>query len=149
MASLAIILLKQISTNVAWIQPKSKKWLNAWVKRLEIARTLQGQTEDGREFGIFVENLAGQRREYTIWFDKNYNLLVRIWETGQEPMDQTVFVLNERRRLEKFGNFPNQSVGFPIQFFIEINNQGLDVLYLKDGPKSLSPISAPAFSLVK
>ena len=119
--------------------------LNAWVKRLEIARTIQGQTEDGRELGIFVENSAGQRREYTLWFDKNYNLQVRIQETGQEPVDQAVVVLNEGR-LEKFGNFPNQAVSFHIQLFLEINNQGLDVLYLKERPKSLSPLDASTLS---
>lgn len=119
--------------------------LNAWVKRLEIARTIQGQTEDGREFGIFVENAAGQRREYTIWFDKTYNLQVRIRETGKEPFTTKATVFSQGK-LEPLGDFPNQSVNFPIQFFLEVNNQGLDVLYLKEGPKSQSPLDAVSLS---
>ncbi len=115
--------------------------LNALVNKLEIARIVEEKTEDGREFGFFVENSIGQRREYTIWFDKSYKLLVRIRETGQEPVNQEVIVLNEGS-LEKFGNFPNQAVKFPIQIFLELNNKGLDVLYLKEGSEKLVAINA-------
>lgn len=110
--------------------------LNIWAPRLELERDvpdLPGTIEPGKEFGIYVENTSGLRREYTIWIDKTELLHLRIRENGNILLDEIILVVNEEE-LEIKGDFPRYYAEFPIQIFFEINNQDLDIIYLQQGP---------------
>jgi len=113
--------------------------LNAWVARLELERDNPdhpGVIDAGKEFGIFIEDTSGQRREYTIWIDKSKLMHLRVRENGLELSNDVVLIVNEDK-LKTDGVFPRIFAVFPIQIFFEINNNGLDIIYLKEGTLQL------------
>lgn len=103
--------------------------LNAWVNQLEFQR----------EIGIFVENASGQRREYTIWIDDDELMYLRVREHNQ-IIDNSIFIVHQEA-LKITANYPRTYTSFPIQIFFELNNNGLDILYLAEGPL-LRPVNA-------
>lgn len=109
--------------------------LNVWIPRLELQRDSPdnpGISEPGKEFGFFIEG-NGQRREYTIWIDKNETMHLRVRESNNITLDDVVLIVNEEN-LKIRGSFPRLYSEFPIQIFFEINNNGLDIIYLRQGP---------------
>ena len=110
--------------------------LNAWVPRLELQRDSPdhpGQVEPGKEFGFFIEDGNGQRREYTLWIDKERAMRLRIREGSKITFDDIVSIVDSGI-LKIRGSFPRFYAEFPIQVFLEINNNELDIIYLKQGP---------------
>lgn len=98
--------------------------VNVVVNRLEIPEYLPS-----REFGIFVENAGGLRREYTLWLDKATTMYLRIREDGSEKLNTPILVVSADN-LKFGGEFPRKYSRFPIQVFLEIDNNGMDVIYL-------------------
>jgi len=114
--------------------------INVWVKRLELQRDLPenpGALEPGKEFGFFIETASGQRREYTIWVDVNKSIYLRIRENNEITLDEAVLII-DKNNLNIKGAFPRLYADFPIQIFFEANNNGLDILYLRQGPVQLA-----------
>ena len=110
--------------------------LNVWVARLELERDLPDNPEiidPGKEFGIFLEDISGIRHEYTLWVDKNQSIHLRVRSDGEIISDNVVLVINENI-LKINGTYPRLYAIFPIQFFLEMDNQGMDIIYLKEGP---------------
>ena len=103
--------------------------LNAFVTRLEPER----DNAPAREFGFFLEDQKGNRREYTLWIDQGNKLYLRIRENNNIFYDDLVQAVS-LANLQTDGNFPRIYNKFPIQIFLEIDNQGLDILYLQDAP---------------
>lgn len=94
------------------------------VNRLEIPEYLPS-----REFGVFVENADGLRREYTLWLDKSNTMYLRIREDGIEILNNPILVVSAENF--KFGGeFPRKYIRFPIQVFLEIDNNDVDMIYL-------------------
>ena len=115
--------------------------INMSVARLEMERYSTEIPEPGREIGIFLEDSIGSRREYTIWIDRENNYThLKIRVDGVVISNDVVFVINDEA-LKITEAFPRLYATFPIQIFLEINNQGLDIIYLNQG-FGLSPISA-------
>lgn len=113
--------------------------LNAWVVQLEIERespTNPALTEPGKEFGFFIEDGDGGKREYTIWVDKDEAMHVRIRENSTITYDEIVSVVNNEN-LKLKAVYPRLYAEFPIQIFFEVNNNGLDILYLQEAPFQL------------
>ena len=94
---------------------------------------LPGTIDPGKEFGIYIQNTNGIRREYTIWIDKAELMHLRIRENGDILFDEIVLVVNEETMGVK-GEFPRLYAEFPLQVFFEVNNKGVDVIYLQQGP---------------
>ena len=110
--------------------------LSVWVPRLELQRDSPdnpGTIEPGKEFGFFIEDANGKRREYTIWIDKEKSMHLRVREGNEITPDEVVLIVNEEN-LKIKGSFPRLYSEFPIQIFFEINNEGLDIIYLRQGP---------------
>jgi hypothetical protein len=109
--------------------------LNAWIVQLEIERespTNPALLEPGKEFGFFIEDGSGQKREYTIWVDKDIAMHVRVRENNSIIHDEIISVVNnENLKLKEV--YPRLYAEFPIQIFFEVNNNGLDILYLQEG----------------
>lgn len=114
--------------------------INVWVKRLELQRDLPenpGTLEPGKEFGFFIETASGQRREYTIWMDVNKSMYLRIRENNEITLDEVVLII-DKNNLNIKGAFPRLYADFPIQLFFETKNNGLDIIYLRQGPVQLA-----------
>jgi serine/threonine protein kinase len=111
--------------------------LNAFVTRLEPEREnpvyAPNTYEPGREFGFFLEDQNGQRREYTLWIDKNEKLRLRVRE-GDNIYDYDEEGLDINFTYGHLGT--REWNEFSIQVFLEINNQGFDILYLQEGPRN-------------
>jgi hypothetical protein len=106
--------------------------LNAGVVQLQLQNEVSDQPDNSeREFGIFIEDTNGQRREYTVWVDRNGSLHLRVREGNQVTFDDTISIVSN---IKIDRSFPDTYAQFGIQFFFEINNQGLDLLYLGEGP---------------
>jgi serine/threonine protein kinase len=110
--------------------------LNVWVSRLELERNSTDNPVPGKEFGIFIEDINDQRREYTIWIDKDNLMHLRVRENNLEISNDVVLIVN-KNKLKIMGTFPRVYAVFPIQMFFEINNQGWDLIYLGEGPLQL------------
>ena len=80
-----------------------------------------------------MEDQKGNRREYTLWIDQGNKLYLRIRENNNIFYDDLVQAVS-LANLQTDGNFPRIYNKFPIQIFLEIDNQGLDILYLQDAP---------------
>ena len=110
--------------------------LNAWIVQLEIERESPENPEilePGREFGFFIEDNKGERREYTIWVDRDEATYLRIRENRTITYNESVSIVNEDNlNIEEI--YPRFYAAFPLQLFFEINNNGLDIIYLKQGP---------------
>lgn len=114
--------------------------VNVWVKRLELQRDLPenpGTLEPGKEIGFFIETANGQRREYTIWVDANKSMYFRIRENNEITLDEAILII-DKNNLNIKGAFPRLYADFPIQIFLETNNNGLDIIYLRQGPAQLA-----------
>lgn len=112
--------------------------LNIWVPQLELQRDAPdnpdpGILEPGKEIGFFIDYENSQRREYTIWIDKNESIHLRVREGSDITVDDVVLIINEET-LKISTRFPRYYAEFPIQIFFEINNNGLDIIYLRQGP---------------
>ncbi|MCI0619043.1 hypothetical protein L0244_39235, partial [bacterium] len=85
--------------------------------------------ESGREFGFFLEDQNGQRREYTLWLE-DARLYLRIRQDNNMT-DYEQLILNNLKvnRVSHLHTYYQ----FSLQIFFEINNQGLDILYLREG----------------
>jgi len=105
--------------------------LNALVTHLEPQR---GDVR-GREVGFFLEDQTGFRREYTLWIDKDSKMHLRVRENNIITEDDIVSVVS-LANLQRDGNILNDFYKFPIQIFLEIDNQGLDILYLREAPNN-------------
>ncbi len=116
--------------------------LNVAVTRLQpkIERPL---ASDGREFGFFIEGKNGHRREYTLWIDQVKAMHLRIREDTNIVYDEIILVVSPLN-LQSADTLPI-AYKFPVQIFFEINNQGLDILYLLDGRLD-KPIDIKQFS---
>ena len=57
----------------------------------------------------------------------------RVREDNNITGDEIISVVS-LANLQRDGNFPNDFYKFPIQIFLDINNDGLDILYLKEAP---------------
>ena len=101
--------------------------LNAWVIRLD-----QHALEPSREFGVFLENQAGQRREYTLWLSAK-NIFLRIRENNSEPKDYPIDIINPANIKLDVGH-PRTKSNFRIMLFLDLNNQGSDIIYMLEGP---------------
>lgn len=95
--------------------------LNFWVSRLELQS----------EIGVFIENESGRSRDYTVWVDNNKYMYLRLRENDQIVSDYAILIVNDLK-VERL--FPREYAEFPIQILVEINNQGLDIVYLREGP---------------
>ena len=105
--------------------------LNAWVARLEAENESLDHLRN--EFGIFVENENGQRREYTLWIDEDNAMHLRIRENDAVTNDSIVLIVNpENLRIDVA--YPRSYYQFPVEIFLEINNNGFDIVYLREGP---------------
>ena len=60
-------------------------------------------------------------------------MYLRVREGNKITLDDVVLVVNEEN-LKITGVFPRLYAEFPIQIFFEINNNGLDIIYLRQGP---------------
>lgn len=110
--------------------------INAWIGRLELERMspdTPGKIDPGKEFGIFLENPNGTRREYTLWVDLGGSMRLRVRDGEETVFDDIVLVINEGF-LKIEGDYPRRYAIFPIQMFLEIDNQGLAIIYLRQGP---------------
>ena len=149
--------LERDRTTEQWIQsdfspclegrPISAMALNAWIVRLELERESPlnpSSLESGKEFGFFIEDANGERREYTIWVDKDESMHLRLRENNRITYDEIVLIV-EKENLKIDEIYPRLYANFPIQIFFEINNQGLDILYLQQGPTQL-PVAAKDMS---
>lgn len=121
------------------INPIGAMGVNAWVTRMDLQRDVPdspGTIEPGNEFGFFIENEKRERREYTIWIDKNELMHLRIREGNTITHDEVKVVANN---LKILGEYPRYYAEFSIQMFLEIDNQGMDIIYLRGGPLTQAP----------
>lgn len=97
--------------------------LNIYIPRLE----------PKREIGFFIENISGQRQEYTLWLENSDNvdrMYLRL-RTNANVTDYELLIINN---LRTGGTYLRPYYQFAIQIFFEIDNSGLDILYLREGP---------------
>jgi len=97
--------------------------LNVWILRLEVPAY-----EPAREFGIFLIGQDGRRREYTIWIDKQQQMYLRVRD-GNTIKDHLVLVVSSNV-LGYEERFPRSFYKFPLRMFLQIDNNGSDMLYL-------------------
>jgi serine/threonine protein kinase len=112
--------------------------MDVWVEKLELQRIPFGspeKIEPGKEFGIFVENEKGDRREYTIWMDIQKSMHLRVRDNNNILLDNILPFKKDLLKIEQNTQFPYSK--FPIQFFLEINNNNLDIIYWKEGSQFL------------
>ena len=109
--------------------------LNAWILKLVPERPNPAYapsiTDPGREFGFFVEGKNGTSREYTLWIDAEKVLHLKVRENGKVIDDNSELVVST---IQTDGAFPRTYHKFFIQIFLELNNNGVDALYLLQGP---------------
>ena len=108
--------------------------INAWVIKLVPERINPAYapsiTDPGREFGFFIEDTNGIKREYTLWVDAEKLLHLKIRENGDVIYDNSELVVST---IQTDGAFPRTYNKFFIQIFLELNNNGTDALYLLQG----------------
>lgn len=108
---------------------------NILVSKLETKRNASNTADDktnGKGFGFFIEDANQKRREYTIWVDETSSMYLRVREGNKVIVDSVIFVVNPKS-LKIVNDFPRLYTSFPIQIYLEINNQGLDIIYLREG----------------
>jgi serine/threonine protein kinase len=106
--------------------------VNMWVTRLELQRDYPEIKEPGKEIGFFIEYTNGDRREYTIWIDVTESMHLKVREGNETTLDEIVSIVNIGS-LKIRGQFPRLFSEFPLQIFFELNNDGVDIIYLKQG----------------
>ena len=125
----------EVSFHECLDQPAMAMGLNALITHLEPQKEGTGE----REFGFFLEGETddgiGYRREYVLWVDSNGELHLRLREENnvlQDYYDEIQGIT----KLERDGTSPSYYYKFPIQIFLEINNQQMDLLYLQRAPET-------------
>jgi hypothetical protein len=104
--------------------------LNAWVQKIGV----QVELNIFSEFGIFIEDEKGQRREYTLVVnEKDKRLYLRVRE-NENYTDYKQTIITPRFRGEFY---PHSFYQYSAMIFLEINNQGLDIVYLGPGPGAI------------
>jgi hypothetical protein len=99
---------------------------NAQVNRIGI--DTQSQEKLASEWGIFLENENGKRREYTLWVDDTSGALyLRVREGENEDYKQSV--ISPRRK----GEYPYPFYEYSVVIYLEIDNHDLDIFYLMPG----------------
>jgi hypothetical protein len=89
--------------------------------------------EANREFGFFLEDENGKRREYTLRLENVDNvdrMYLRIRDNNNIADYEQLFINNliaDRR------SYLHPYYQFSLQIFFEVNNQGLDIIYLREG----------------
>ncbi len=112
--------------------------LNSLVSHLEP----QQEGVGGGEFGFFLEGQTedgtGYRREYILWIDsKDSNGELHLWVREENNLLEDYYdEVREITILERNGTPLNYYYKFPIQIFLEIDNQGMDLLYLQKAPET-------------
>lgn len=104
--------------------------LNIWFPQVDI----ESDIKPGTEFGFFIVNKDNEIREYTIWVDKTATMHLAVRENGMIILDEKIAVVDDRNLKLLPNTYPRQIASYPIQFFFELNNQGMDLLYLAQGP---------------
>jgi tRNA A-37 threonylcarbamoyl transferase component Bud32 len=108
--------------------------LNAWIIKIVPERIHPAYAPDkidpGREFGLFIEDMNGIKREYTLWVDADKLLHLRIRENGTVIYDNSELVVST---IQTDGAFPRTYNKLFIQVFLELNNNGTDTIYLLQG----------------
>lgn len=90
------------------------------------------------EFGVFVEDDSNHRREYTFWTDSNDDTTyLRIKETGKD--DIKIPLITIQPNLE--GQFPSKYYQYSVKLFLELDNQGSDIIYLSPASE-FQPLNA-------
>jgi serine/threonine protein kinase len=84
----------------------------------------------GNEFGLFLEDQEGHRREYTLWMDESEMMHLRIRE-GNQMTDKEVLLVASVDHSRIDGILYNH---FILQIFLEVNNHGTDILYMLESP---------------
>jgi serine/threonine protein kinase len=106
--------------------------VNMWVTRLELQRDYPEIKEPGKEIGFFIEDTNGDRREYTIWIDATESMHLKVREGSETTLDEIVSIVNIGS-LKIRGQFPRLFSEFPLQIFLDLDNDGVDIIYLKQG----------------
>ncbi len=93
---------------------------NAWLLRLR----------PGTELGFFIESSNGLRREYTLWTDVSDNTVyLKLRDVDGSEVNFRQFAI-----LPKFQPaYPYDFYQYSIVMFLELDNQGLDMIYLSPG----------------
>ena len=108
--------------------------MNVWVAPLELQRSSgSGEVVLGAEFGFFIENKSGQKREYTIGLDNNSFIHLRVRENNEVTTDSILLIVNPDN-LKIVDVLPRSYAEFPVQLYLEIDSQGADIIYIKEGP---------------
>lgn len=94
------------------------------------------QIEENREFGIFLEDTNGNRREYTILVKRvdPSHQVDRVFLRIRDQSEVTDYELLTTGNLKSINAFPRLYYQYAFILFLEINNDGLDILYMQDGP---------------
>jgi len=109
--------------------------MNILVSKMEIPRESSGSTDAdnaGKGVGFFIDGENNTRREYTIWVDQTGSMHLRVREDQKTIIENGIFIVSPEN-LNIRSVFPRMYANFPIQIYLEINNQGLDILYLREG----------------
>ena len=102
--------------------------LNVWVIRLD-----QRASEPSRELGVFLENQAGQRREYTLWLNGK-DMFLRIRDGNSGPKDYPLIDIVNPVNIKLDIGHPRTTSSFRFMLFLDLNNQSSDIIYLLEGP---------------
>lgn len=106
--------------------------MNTLVSKMEIIKENSESTDAnnaGKGIGFFIQGKNDTKREYTIWVDQTGSMHLRVREDQKTIIDNVIFIVN----LTTKSAFPRMYATFPIQIYLEIDNQGLDILYIREG----------------
>lgn len=99
--------------------------------------------EAKREFGFFLEDSNGDRREYTIVVDNinnTHRTYLRVRDKNQTTdYEQLIADLTVDR-----SSYLHPFYQFSLEIFLEINNHGLDMIYLRDGALQVPVVNVEA-----
>lgn len=103
--------------------------LSIWIPQIDT----ETDFAPGREFGIFIVDNNNQRRDYTFWIDKSETMHLTVRENNRPILDEIITIIDDRNLNFIPNTYPRKLARFPIKIFFELDNQGLDILYLKQG----------------
>ena len=99
--------------------------------------------EAKREFGFFLEDSNGDRREYTIVVDNinnTHRTYLRVRDKNQTTdYEQLIADLTVDR-----SSYLHPFYQFSLEIFFEINNHGLDMIYLREGALQIPVVNVEA-----
>jgi serine/threonine protein kinase len=114
--------------------------MNILVSKMEIIKESSENTDSsniGKGIGFFIEGTNNTKREYTIWVDQVGSMHLRVRENQKTLVDNVIAIVNAKN-LKLANAFPRLYATFPIQMYLELDNQSLDILYLREGPGQLA-----------